>query len=66
VMYGYHKDQNPEDGICSLNFEALHRSFVKQWEMTQLTIGRSVFIFCLISNKQLVQISSYFTKICRV
>ena len=42
VMYGYHMDQNPEDGIYSLNFEAGHRTFVKQWEMAQFTIGKSV------------------------
>jgi hypothetical protein len=24
VMYGYHMDQNPEEGIYSLNFEAGH------------------------------------------
>ena len=42
VMYGYHMDQNPEDGIYSLNFEAGHRTFVKQWEMSQFTIGKSV------------------------
>jgi hypothetical protein len=30
VMYGYHMDQNPEDGIYSLNFEAGHGTFVKQ------------------------------------
>ena len=45
VMYGYHMDQNPEDGIYSLNFEAGHRTFVKQWEMAQFTIGKSVIFF---------------------
>ena len=40
VMYGYHMDQNPEDGIYSLNFEAGHRTFVKQWEMAQFIIGK--------------------------
>ena len=48
VMYGYHMDQNPEDGIYSLNFEAGHRTFVKQWEMAQFTIGNSVLFFLII------------------
>ena len=47
VMYGCHMDQNPEDGIYSLNFEAGHRTFVKQWEMAQFTIEKSVFFFYL-------------------
>ena len=45
VMYGHHTDQNPEEGIYSLNFEARHRTFVKQWEMAQFTIGKSVNFF---------------------
>ena len=44
-MYGYYIDQNPEDGIYNLNFEAGHRTFVKQWEMAQFTIGKSVIYF---------------------
>ena len=47
VMYGYHMYQNPEDGIYSLNFEAGHRTFVKQWEMAQFTIGKSVIFLKL-------------------
>ena len=42
VMYGYHMDQNPEDGIYSLNFEAGHRTVVKQLEMAQFTTGKIV------------------------
>ena len=37
VMYGYHMDQNPEEGIYSLNFEAGHRVFVNQWETAYFT-----------------------------
>ena len=48
VMYGYHMDQNPEDGIYSLNFEARHRTFVKQWEMAQFTKGKSGHFFEII------------------
>ena len=33
VMYGYHMDQIPKKIIYSLNFEALHRVFVLQWEL---------------------------------
>ena len=47
VMYGYHMNQNPEDGIYSLNFEAGHRTFVKQWKMNQFTIGKSVLFMKL-------------------
>ena len=47
VMYGYQMDQNPEDGIYSLNFEAGHRTFVKQWEMAQFTIGKRVIFLKL-------------------
>ena len=47
-MYGYHVDQNPENGIYSLNFEAGQRTFVKQWEMAQFTKGKSVIFFKLI------------------
>ena len=42
VMYGYHIDQNKKKIIYSLNFEAAHRVFVKQWEMAKFTIGKSV------------------------
>ena len=36
-------DQNPEEGIYILNFEAGHRTLkVKQWEMAQFIIGKSV------------------------
>ena len=53
VMYGYHMDQSPEDGICSLNFEAGHRTFVKQWEMAQFTRGKSViFLKLFLLDKQ--------------
>ena len=45
VMYGYHIDQNPKKIIYSLNFEAAHRVFVKQWEMAKFTIGKSVIFF---------------------
>ena len=45
VMYGYHTDQNQEEGIYSFNFEAGHRTFVKQWEMAQFTIEKSVHFF---------------------
>ena len=38
-------DQNPEDGIYSLHLEAGHRTFVKQSEMAQFTIGKSVIFF---------------------
>ena len=48
VMYGYHMDQNPEDGIYSLNFEAGHRTLVKQWEMAQFTIGKKCNFFEII------------------
>ena len=51
VMYGYHMDENPEDGIYSLNFEAVHRTFVKQWTMAQLTIGKSVIFFFFFGQK---------------
>ena len=64
VMYGYHMDQNPEDGIYSLNFEAGHRTLVKQWEMAQFTIGKSVIFFKLfLLDKIYIQMSSYFTKL---
>ena len=46
-MYGYIMDQNPEDGIYILNFEARHTTFVKQWEMAQFTIGKSVIVLKL-------------------
>ena len=45
VMYSYHMDQNPEDEIYSLDFVAGHRTFVKQWEIAQFTIGKSVIFF---------------------
>ena len=45
MMYGYHMDQNPEEGIYSFNFEAGHRTYVKQWEMAQYTIGKKCTFF---------------------
>ena len=41
-MYGYHKVQNPEEGIYSLSFEAGHYTFVKQWKIAQFTKGKSI------------------------
>ena len=64
VMYGYHMDQNPEDGMYSLNFEAGHRTFVKQWEMSQFTIGKSVnflkYFFFTTNKSKWVHISPYY------
>ena len=41
VMYGYNMDQNPKELIHSLNVKAPHRVFVKQWEISEFTIGET-------------------------
>ena len=34
-------DQNPKEGFYSWNVEALHRTFVKHWEIGILAMGKN-------------------------
>ena len=33
-------EQNPDERVYSWNLEAVHRTFVKQWEMAQFTVSK--------------------------
>ena len=63
VMYSYHMDQNPEEGIYSLNFKAGHGGFVNQWEMAYFTMGKKVnFLYWLLDQKKYINMGLKHTK----
>ena len=43
-MYGYHADQNPEEGIYSWSFEAGHRTFVNNGKWPNLRQGKCKYL----------------------